>query len=340
MGYRTLAGSLLILGSLLSTGPVLAQAGADRALAEALYDEGRRLMAEGQYAAACPKLEESQRLDPATGTLLNLAACREQEGRIATAWLLFKDAAAAARRDGRQDRVEYADGKAAELDPRVSRLTLEVPATSATEGLELRLDGVVVRSVAWGIPTPVDGGRHVVEATAPGRIPFRAEVAVAAEGDAQRVEVPALAPATAPPPAPAAGAAPAAGGLAPTAAPVTAEEPRAHRPRTGVYVAAGVTGGLAVGAVATGVVALGRADEFETANEDPDRTVAERSSLRSDAREMQVVNTVLTGAAIAGAGVTVVLIAIRPRAEAATGRWRAAPWVSRDGGGVSLGGAW
>ncbi len=339
MGFRSLAGRLVIVGSLLSTGPVLAQTGADRALAEALYDEGRRLMAEGQHAAACAKLEESQRLDPATGTLLNLAACREQEGRIATAWMLFKDAAAAARRDGRQDRVEYANGKAAELDPRVSRLTLEVPAASATDGLEIRLDGVVVRSVAWGIPTPVDGGRHVVEAMAPGRAPFRLEVEVAAEGDAQRVAVPALRP-TAPSAAePSAGPAPSAGGVPAPAAPPTEGTP-ARRPLTGVYVAAGLTGALAVGAVATGVLALGRADEFESANEDPDRSVAERESLRSDAHEMQVVNTVLTGAAIAGAGVTVVLIAIRPRVEAGSGRWRASPWVSQEGGGVALGGAW
>ncbi len=339
MGHRLLAGRLVVVGSLLSTGPVLAQTGADRALAEALYDEGRRLMAEGQHPAACAKLEESQRLDPATGTLLNLAACRELEGRIATAWMLFKDAAAAARRDGRQDRVEYADRKAAELAPRVSRLTLEVPTGSVSEGLEIRLDGVVVRSVAWGIPTPVDGGRHVVEAGAPGHAPFRLEVEVAAEGDAQRVAVPALRPAAPPPAETGAEPTPAVGGVPAPASPLT-EGTSARRPLTGVYVAAGLTGALVVGAVATGVLALGRADEFESANEDPDRSVAERESLRSDAREMQVVNTVLTGAAIAGAGVTVVLIALRPRAEVGSDRWHAAPWVSQEGGGVALGGVW
>lgn len=338
MGNRTLACRLVFLGSLLSAGPVFAQTGADRALAEALYDEGRRLMAEGQIAPACAKLEESQRLDPATGTLLNLAACRELEGRIATAWMLFKDAAAAARRDGRQDRVEYADGKVAELDPRVSRLTIEVPAASATEGLEIRLDGVMVRSVAWGIPTPVDGGQHVVEATAPGRAPFRAEVVVAAEGGNERLAVPTLAP-TSPAAAPAGPPPPVAGGAAVAHGAPAEDLGRARRPWTGVYVAGGVTGALTVGAVVTGILALDRANEYETANDDPERTVAERESLRSDAHGMQVVNTVLTGAAIAGAGVTVALIALRPRADAAAGRWHVAPWVSVDGGGLSLGGA-
>ena len=43
----------------------------DRALATALFNEGRSLMSEGRIAQACPKLEESHRLDPSGGTILN-----------------------------------------------------------------------------------------------------------------------------------------------------------------------------------------------------------------------------------------------------------------------------
>src|SRR5262245_18728599 len=60
----------------------------DSAAAQALFDQGRKLMESERWAEACPKLEESQRLDPAGGTLLHLALCREHEGRIATAWVL------------------------------------------------------------------------------------------------------------------------------------------------------------------------------------------------------------------------------------------------------------
>src|SRR4051812_8772615 len=56
------------------------------AFAEALFREGKHLLSAGKLDEACPKLEESQRLDPKPGTLINLAYCHERQGRAATAW--------------------------------------------------------------------------------------------------------------------------------------------------------------------------------------------------------------------------------------------------------------
>src|SRR5262249_26584812 len=64
--------------------------GNDPAAAEALFREGRAAAQKGDWETACPKLRESQRLDPAAGTLLNLADCEEHRGKVATAWQLYR----------------------------------------------------------------------------------------------------------------------------------------------------------------------------------------------------------------------------------------------------------
>lgn len=63
----------------------LAQDETPAQVAESLFREGRDAVKKGDYAVACPKFAESQRLDPANGTLLNLALCEEGWGRLADA---------------------------------------------------------------------------------------------------------------------------------------------------------------------------------------------------------------------------------------------------------------
>lgn len=160
-------------------------------LAQALFDEGRRLMDAKRYADACPKLAESQRLDPGGGTLLNLAICHEKQGKLATAHVDFNEALALALKDGRKDRAKIARERIAAIEPAMPRLSIVVPAASDLAGLEVKLDGMVLRRAAWGLATPVDPGEHLIEANAPGHMSWSASIAI--EPSLRRtIDVPAL----------------------------------------------------------------------------------------------------------------------------------------------------
>src|SRR3954452_15674728 len=93
----------LCFGLLVSTTGSLARAD-DAAIAEQLFLDGKKLMAEGQYEQACTKLQASRDLDrTATGTLFTLALCHELTNRPASAWAEFRQVVAesAGRRDDR-----------------------------------------------------------------------------------------------------------------------------------------------------------------------------------------------------------------------------------------------
>src|SRR5262252_6626857 len=110
------------------------------AQAEVLFRQGRDLLAAGKIAEACSTFEESQKLEPAVTTLLNLAGCRERLGQLATAWGMFLDAARQTRSAAdaaSQQLHDVAQARAQKLEPRVSRLTISVPQNSQVDGLEI-----------------------------------------------------------------------------------------------------------------------------------------------------------------------------------------------------------
>lgn len=191
--------ALILACSSLAPSYALAQG---TALAETLFREGRRLMDQKRYSEACPKLVESHRIDPATGTLLALALCHEAEGKTASAWTEYTDAAARARTEGNKDREDVARKKAALLEPKLSRLTIRVSSQAAAiRGLVITTDGVSQPKEAWGMAVPIDPGSHVVEANAPGHKAVRFEIKVAPERDSREASIPALEATVAPAPA-------------------------------------------------------------------------------------------------------------------------------------------
>src|SRR5438105_5984989 len=112
-----------------------------KARAEALFEEAQTLMKKGDLTSACPKFAASEKLDPAVGTLINLATCYERQGKVASAWASFREVAITASRANQEDRAKFATKRAAELEKRLSHVVIKV--TGNATGLEVKLDGTV-----------------------------------------------------------------------------------------------------------------------------------------------------------------------------------------------------
>jgi len=220
---------------LLAPAGAMAESAADQARAETLFTDGRRLLAAARFAEACPKFAESQRLDPAIGTLLNLGDCYEKTGRTASAWAVFQSAAEEARRTSDTRRGTVASERAAALGARLVKLTIVVPRLSVTPGLVVKRDGVTLDHAAWGTAAPLDPGWHAIEATAPGKRRWTLPVTIDAGRSLTTITVPPLED---------------------LAAGADANEPgtagRAQRIVGGIFVGTGVAA-LAAGAVFTGL---------------------------------------------------------------------------------------
>jgi hypothetical protein len=185
------------------------QSASDPAGAEVLFNDAKKAMAAGDYESACPKLAESYRLDPGTGTLTALAVCHESQGKTATAWAEFIQVVSDAAQAHRTDRERFAKQHIAALEPKLSKLTVVVDAAALTlSGLEVRRDGILVGRAAWGTAVPVDPGDHTIEAVAKGKQRWSTTTRVRETADSQTLTIPPLedapivsppAPATLPP---------------------------------------------------------------------------------------------------------------------------------------------
>lgn len=304
---------------------------ADDAGAEAqvLFDEGKRLMDAGDFAAACPKLAESQRLDPGNGTLARLATCHEKQGKTATAWSEFAELVTSAQRAGQADRERFARQRIAVLEPRLSRLTVVVPADVATTaGLVVQRDALAVGVAAWGVGIPIDPGEHVVEASAPGKQAWSTRVTIGPANDAKQVTLPALAALEAQE-TPVATAAPAAS-PPPTADAKPDAGPRSTQKTWGLVVGAAGIVGLGVGSY-FGIQALSGSSQAKQACPNAacptPSAIQQNDDAKTDARIADVGFAVGAGALVAGS----LLYFLAPSSAGL----RVAPVVGRTSGVVA-----
>lgn len=317
-GARAFCGAWTWALCLASAAPAAAQSASNSAAAQALFDEARALMARGNTAEACPKFEESQRLDPGSGTLLNLARCYETAGRFASAWDKYLEAAAAAKVVGNAQREKEARSRATALRPRLSTLTIRLaPGAEAIEGLTISRDGESVGAAQFGLALPADAGEHTLSASAPGYATWQTKISVKPEATAVSVTVPVLAPVASP-------AALARSDL--TASPPSEPAPTQQRPpalgtqRVLSLVAAGV-GVLGVGSgVVFGLRSKSKHDEAEKYCDGPlctDQRGVDAGNSAHAAGNVATVTTVVGLAGLAGAA-ALWFSAPRERRSAAT----------------------
>jgi serine/threonine-protein kinase len=165
----------------------------DRAAAVQLFQEGKTLMAAGNFAEACPKFASAANLSPTAGVRLNLGDCYDKLGRTAASSTVYGEALAIAERAGDKPAAELARSRLAALKPRLSFLAVKVPPEAAIAGLEIARDGEKLPQDAWGTSLVVDPGKHEVTATAPGHARWVTTVNVTGPGE-QGVTVPLLEP--------------------------------------------------------------------------------------------------------------------------------------------------
>jgi hypothetical protein len=253
MTPRRVAWLVAATGFVFGQGLAFAQS-RDPAAGEALFLEGRRAMKAGDKVGACAKFAESQRLDPAVGTLANLADCEEQVGRTASAWQHWRRAAD--EMPAGDPRRLTATARAAALEKRLARLTIKL-APGAPATTMVARNGVPLGAATFGLPLPTDPGAHRVAVSAPGFGERRYDVVLAPEEKWELVVEPGPPlPATAvePPPLTTAGLFPAKALL--PGAPATSVEGELA-PATSAWRRP-----LAYGLLSTGAVSLGAGGYF------------------------------------------------------------------------------
>lgn len=345
--------SLCLASSLLLTAVAGAQpSAADKTTAQALFDAALKEMDAGRFNDACPKLAESQRLDPSIGTKYYLADCLEKQGRISAALTYFGEVAAEARALKQADREKFAKKRADALGAKVPKLVLVVPdAVKRLEGFSVKRDGSVIGEVLFGVPVPMDPGYHVVEVTAKGKAPWEQKVELKADGATitltieppapPKVEPPKAAPPKVveplKPPLAAAPPKPPSRAAAPKPLPPAPGKHAPARRRVSLvpsYVLFGLGGATAIAGAAFGIKGIMAKGAYED-KAPSQRTVGEYDDLRRTA----AIGDVMLGATITlGAAGLVSLLVIRSvnNKAPASGFW-VVPQAGKASGGAQMG---
>lgn len=321
--------------------------GAQKAMANQLFDDAEKLIAVDRAAEACAKYAESQRLDPQLGTLLHLGACYERIGKTASAWAAFKDSAdmAARRKDEREGAARE---RIADLEPKLSRLTIDV-ARDAPATIEVKKDGEPLGAAAWGSPVPIDPGPHVITARSAGYKDWQMTIDVPAGASAARVSIPKLELLQAQPLSP-----PAASVMVsplPQSSPYPAHDGQVADSGSSQQTLGYVLGGVGVVGIAIGtwgaVSMQSKVSDRNAANAcsaNASCTWADKTRIDGFTHDARTRAGVANAGFIAGGaaliGGVVLVVTAKPKESRVAKVFEVRPWAGAGSSGVIIGGAW
>lgn len=329
---RAIVGLSAVLGAMVLAVAPRAHAQDSTPIAESLFRDARARLDEGKIHEACDLFARSDKVQHALGTLLNLAACHQKEGKTATAWAEFQEAAAEATRAGDKARAGFAQDQVDALEKNLHRVSIDVG--DPLPGMKVELDGAALDRAVWGTPLPLDPGPHTVQVTADGYAPYVHKVDVPQTGGTEHVQVQLQPPTAAPPPVPTTVA------TAPAAQPHHGTDPLLLGGITALGVGA-ISFGIAIGFGADMASKLSTRDSlcapgapcFSQAAFDADHTA------RVDQGWMFATGAI--GIVGLAAGAVLVVLSTTHHEKSTEKPWFGVqPWGAPTGGGVMVAGGW
>ena len=300
----------------------------DKAKADALFKQGKQLLAAKRYAEACKAFEDSQALDAAIGTQLNIALCFEQWGKLATAQAAYLEAEKQAAVKG-DSRAAAARQRADALTARIPKIVFVLPDPVPAD-LVVEVDDREIGPDTLRLGVSVDPGMHRISYRFGSDKPtaITAEI-VQSETKRITVEVPRARGKVMPPPEP-------------------PPEPvkTVSRGRTRRIIGLTISGGGVVIAGVGGALALIARSDYRTAFADHCSSVDnscddEGYEATRDARTKANIATglVIGGGAVIVAGAIVFFTAPKGRVPVTERALYLTPIVRGDGGGLAIGGS-
>lgn len=280
---------------------------ADDVSAEVAFDEGLTALAANDLEKACPLFARAVDLSTKRpiGGLMKLGECLERQGKTASAWSAYREAAGLLVNQSSDARRDAAEAAVSRLTAVLRRVALEVdPVLAAREGLVVKIGDKVIPRQSFGLPLPVDPGVSTVRVELPGVEPRMLSVTLPQPGGTTTVGVEPW------------DEQPVDGGAVPTPRPPVVDD--REETRFGGIGWAGIgagTGGVALLGTALGL-ALASDGAYEDAIADPahacDSGVCNRAGKVAvdDALALgdAATGVFIAGAVVTGAGLTLVIV--------------------------------